>query len=601
MRKLIFIFVITLIATACSQKPVLTTKSASTWAKGAVWYQIFPERFRNGDKSNDPTLDEVPGAKDEPGWRPHPWGSDWFELQPWEKNKSNQFYDVVFNRFYGGDLRGVIDKLPYLKMLGIDAIYFNPLFEAPSSHKYDGSSYHHIDNNFGSDALGDLKRIKDAHETTDPRTWIWTSADSVFLELIAKAHQMNIHIVIDGVFNHTGDAFFAFRDVLQNQQQSTYADWYKIIKWDDPKTPQNEFDFHGWYGVKGLPEFYEDANAFRPAVWDYIFAATKRWLDPNDDGDPSDGIDGWRLDAAEKVEPIFWRKWHAYVKGINPQALVVAELWVPAAEAIQDHRFDAAMNYPFAYTMINFFVDHQKKISAPQAAKKLDALNQIYGAETMPLMWNLIDSHDTDRLASMIINPDFQYDRMRSLRDNPAYQIRKPTEEERAVQKLMVACQMAFVGSPLIYYGDEAGMWGDDDPDDRKPMLWADIPYKNENLHPLQDQTRPNDVNRFDFNLFGFYQKLITLRHHNPVLQTGGFRVRDDLLSEDVLAFERFMESQTILCLFNRSPLNQIVKITSKTGMIDITTGKSILPGNGLITVALPGKFFMFLQTNPSK
>lgn len=599
MRYILFFSLLLLSVISCTKKKAVSSSADMAWARGAVWYQIFPERFRNGDKSNDPTAAEVPGADNEPGWRPHPWGSDWFEVKSWEKKKSANFYDVVFNRFYGGDLRGVINKLPYLKMLGVDALYFNPIFEAPSSHKYDGATYHHIDNNFGGDARGDLRRIAAAEETADPKSWIWTSADSVFLELIGKAHQMRIRIVIDGVFNHTGPTFFAFRDVLKNQQKSPYANWYDVKKWDDPATPQNEFDFHGWWGFKGLPEFYEDSSGFRPAVWDYIFAATRRWMDPNGDGDPSDGIDGWRLDVADQVAPVFWRKWHAHVKSINPNAIVVAELWNPAADAIRDKRFDAAMNYPFAYTMLNFFVDHKKKISAARTAQKLDTLYQIYGSQTMPLMWNLIDSHDTDRLASMILNPDLQFDRMRSLRDNPAYKIRKPTDNERAKQKLLVACQMAFIGSPLIYYGDEAGMWGDDDPDDRKPMLWPDIHYKNESLHPLKGYSRPDDVNRFDFNLFGFYQKMIKLRHENPAIRSGGFRVRKDLLSDDVLAFERFGKGQNILCLFNRSVQSRMVNVAAPAGLLDIETNKTLSPSNGVVPVELPGQMYLFLQINP--
>ncbi len=596
MKKFVIAILIILAVSACVQKKAPGSKNSLSWAKGAVWYQIFPERFRNGDTSNDPTVAEVSGAADEPGWKPHPWGSDWFKLQPWELKKSKRFYDVVFNRFYGGDLRGVINRLSYIKRLGIDAIYFNPLFEAPSTHKYDGSTYHHIDNNFGADAQGDIRRIAAAHETDDPRTWVWSSADSVFLELIKKAHQQGIRIVIDGVFNHTGTEFFAFRDVIKNQQKSIYADWYDIKKWDDPATAQNEFDFHGWWGFKGLPELYEDSSGFRPAVWKYIFAASKRWLDPNGDGDPSDGIDGWRLDVADQVKPVFWRKWRAYVKSINPRAIVVAELWSPGADAIRDKRFDAAMNYPFAYTMLNFFVDQKKKISAALAAQKLDNLYSIYGPNTMPLMWNLIDSHDTDRLASMIINPDLQFDRMRSLRDNPKYLIRKPSENERELQKLIVACQMSFVGSPLIYYGDEAGMWGDDDPDDRKPMLWADIHYDNEKTHPLEGHSRPDDINRFDFNLFGYYQKMIQLRRNYPALKLGEFRIRKDLLSSDVLAFERFTPAQTILCLFNRAGQDQTVDIPSGAELLDIETGKSIQPGDGHVLVALPGHSHIFLQ-----
>lgn len=198
-----------------AQKP--TVDPRLNWAKGAVWYQIFPERFRNGDPANDPTSQEVPGAELEPGWRAHPWTSDWYEMQPWELKRSKDFYAVATTRRYGGDLIGVMQKLDYLKDLGITAIYFNPIFEAESMHKYDGSNYHHIDDNFGPDSAGDKARLAKAQETDDPKTWIWTSADKTFLQLVQEAHKRNIKVVIDGVFNHTGRAFFAFKDILEGK------------------------------------------------------------------------------------------------------------------------------------------------------------------------------------------------------------------------------------------------------------------------------------------------------------------------------------------------------------------------------------------------
>ncbi|HTP12941.1 MAG TPA: alpha-amylase family glycosyl hydrolase, partial [Bacteroidota bacterium] len=143
------------------------------WAKDAVWYQIFPERFRNGDSTNDPTSGEleIPAGRE---WHISPWTTDWYQLQPWEQAHSPDFYSNVFDRRYGGDLQGVMDKLGYLHDLGITAIYFNPLFEAYSLHKYDASCYHHIDNNFGPDASGDLALTTD--ETDEPSTWRWTAA-----------------------------------------------------------------------------------------------------------------------------------------------------------------------------------------------------------------------------------------------------------------------------------------------------------------------------------------------------------------------------------------------------------------------------------------
>ena len=162
----------------------------------------------------------------------------------------------MFDRRYGGDLQGVLDKLDYLSSLGINTIYFNPVFYARSLHKYDGSSFHHVDPYFGPDPVGDLKLM--AQETSDPATWQWTAADKLFLDLLRQAHAREIRIIIDGVFNHTGRDFFAFADLRQRQADSPYRDWYIVQSFDDPATPQNEFRYKGWWGIDTLPEFADD-------------------------------------------------------------------------------------------------------------------------------------------------------------------------------------------------------------------------------------------------------------------------------------------------------------------------------------------------------
>ncbi|RMF66345.1 MAG: alpha-amylase, partial [Calditrichaeota bacterium] len=272
------------------------------WAKRAVWYQIFPERFYNGDPKDDPTLQDILGSwpHDSSGaYQISDWTGDWYRLQPWEGG-AHDFYYHVQRRRYGGDLAGVLKKLDYLENLGITAIYFNPLFEAPSLHKYDGATYHHIDNNFGPAPARDATLVLQ-EKPDDPSTWRWTSADSLFLAVVRACHDRGMKVIIDGVFNHVGLNFWAFRDVVQKQQTSKYRDWFVVKRWDDPNTPENEFDYEGWFGVKELPEFRETADGFVPAVKAYIFHAVRRWMDPDGDGDPSDGIDGWRLDVADMV------------------------------------------------------------------------------------------------------------------------------------------------------------------------------------------------------------------------------------------------------------------------------------------------------------
>ncbi len=596
MKVFWFLIAAGLLLSSCSAKTT-QKKGDLDWASGIVWYQIFPERFCNGNPANDPTAAEVPGADLQPGWQIHPWTSDWYKIQPWELKQSDRFYDVVFTRRYGGDLEGVIKKLDYLKELGINAIYFNPVFEAPSLHKYDGSTYHHIDNNFGPDAMGDLKRLQEAKETEDPSTWIWTKADSMFLKLIQEAHARDIKIVIDGVFNHTGTEFFAFKDIIKNQQKSRYAHWYSITRWDDLQTPENEFDYKGWWGVKSLPELNEDENGIVHGPREYIFNACKRWLDPNGDGDPSDGIDGWRLDVAEEVAKPFWKEWYAMVKQINPSALVVTEIWHDASGWINEQLTDATMNYMFSRAVVAFFIDQKKAISAMEFASRMTDLKTRYGLKHLNLLWSMLDSHDTDRLASMVLNPDRDYDKQAGPRDNPEYDVRKPNALEREIQKLIVAFQMTFAGAPIIYYGDEAGMWGADDPDDRKPMTWPEMKFEPESHHPLPGKSRPVNQNGFDAEIFKFYQRLIQIRHQHPVLQKGDFEFVNISMTKDLVVLKRMLNQQIAYLAFNRSDqeVNLQLKVNENETFKELWQGATVNFVNGKLLIKVPARGFVIL------
>ncbi len=585
--SILFLFIF-LLSCGMENKPSQSklTNANLNWAQGIVWYQIFPERFYNGDSSDDPTAQEVPGSELQPGWRIHPWTSDWYKLQPWEQKQSDKFYDVVFTRRYGGDLIGVINKLDYLKELGIDAIYFNPVFESPSLHKYDGCGYQHIDNNFGPDSKGDLLRVKKAHENENPKTWIWTKADSLFLTLIQKAHARGIRVVIDGVFNHTGTCCFAFQDILKNQQKSRYANWYTILRWDNPNTPQNEFAYKGWWGVKSLPEFKEDSMGIVHGPREYIFNCTRRWMDPNGDGDPSDGIDGWRLDVAEEVAKPFWKEWHALVKSINPGAITVTEIWHDASGWIKENLTDATMNYQFARAVKAFFIDRKKAISAQEMTGRFEEMEKRYGFRTFNSLWSMLDSHDTDRLASMILNPDHPYDHDNSPRNNHNYKVRKPNAQERQIQKQIISFQMTFAGAPILYYGDEAGMWGADDPDDRKPMVWPKMQFQPESHHPLPGNSRPMDSVKFDQNLFVFYKKLIHLRHISPSLQKGKLSFIP-VQNNDVLLFYRKFKNQLALVSFNRAETNRQIRVPAQLlqgrTFIDAFTGQNLKFGKQIL------------------
>jgi cyclomaltodextrinase len=571
--------------------PTFAQAIVPSWAKDAIWYQIFPERFRNADPSNDPTPAELEIPPDRE-WHISPWISDWYKLQPWERAHSPKFYENVFDRRYGGDLQGVIDKLDYLKDLGITAIYFNPLFEAFSLHKYDASSYHHIDNNFGPDSKGDLELIKT--ETDNPSTWHWSASDRLFLKLIQEAHKRGIKVVIDGVFNHSGTRFFAFEDIVKNQKKSRYADWFDVTTWADPSVPGSKFEYKSWWNTQTLPEFKEGKHSFMKPVWDYFFNITRRWMDPNGDGDPSDGIDGWRLDVANEVSHVFWKEWRTLVKSINPNAYIVGELWGDASPWLQGDEFDAVMNYRFARASVRFFVDTNKmKYTPKEFDEELADIRKSYPPDVNYVMQNLLDSHDTDRLLSMIVNPNRNYDDNNGLRNNPNYNINKPPESVHATMELMLLFQMTYLGAPMIYYGDEAGMWGADDPDERKPMVWPDLVYDNEMTHPIPGHTRSNDVVAFDSTIFEFYKKVIEIRKENEALRRGSFQTVPVPGLKNIYAFQRESAGNSVLVVLNNGDKTETVTLPLNTK----ATYRDVMNGNeqfdtidGTLMTTLVGK-----------
>jgi len=511
------------------------------WAKDVVWYQIFPERFANGDPSNDPTrasLDNPERVTAE--WTVMDWESEWFERADWEQAMGGDFQSTLQHRRYGGDLQGVIDKLDYLKALGVNGIYFNPIFYANSLHKYDGNSFHHIDPHFGPDPEGDLALI--AGESSNPRSWQWTAADKLFLKLLQEAKVRGIRVIIDGVWNHTGRDFFAFADIRTHFQKSRYARWYDIIEFDDPRTARNEFDYHGWYGFKSLPEFSNDpsGNNLAPGPKRYVFNASKRWMDPNGDGDPSDGIDGWRLDVAEEVPDGFWREWHAYIREINPDVFTSAEIWGPSADYLERTHFSSAMNYRgFAIPVKGWLIDGS--ITASDFAERLQAERDARSQEAALILQNLVDSHDTQRVASAIRNRNtwdryknadwFDYDDgERVYARTPGYDNGPPTAEGRRIWKMLALFQATYIGAPMIYYGTEVGMWSADDPEDRMPTWW----------------------HRMDGSIHDTYQTVLQLRHKPPALRRGDLTVlatRDDA---QVFAFERRLNGERLVIVLNR-------------------------------------------------
>lgn len=564
------------------------------WAKDAVWYQIFPERFRDGDASNNPTRSSLEWPIVPPEtWRISPWTGDWYARDAWEKSLDREgdldpapaFYKSgVFDRRYGGDLQGVIDKLDYLSDLGINTIYFNPVFYARSMHKYDGNSFHHVDPYFGPDPKGDFA-IMDT-ETADPATWKWTTADKLFLELIKKAHERGIRVVIDGVFNHTGRDFFAFQDLRKNGEKSPYKDWYQVDTFDNPATTRNEFEYRGWWGHKTLPVFAAtpDRQDMAPGPKKYIFDITKRWMDPNGDGDPSDGIDGWRLDVADERPAKFWADWNAHVLKINPEAYTTAEVWSNPLELIEHGDFSACMNYyGFAIPVKGFLVD--RNVPPSRFSQMIDERREALPREIAYAMQNMMDSHDTDRIASMIVNGEgtvygdpnnIEFNHFNSARASKTYKIRKPNDREREIQRLVTLFQMTYVGAPMVYYGTEAGMWGGHDPDVRMPMVWADMKYAPQAIDPRGVPRTPDEV-KFDENLFAFFKSAIAMRRSNPELRSGDYKALGAFDKEQTLVFERRLDGRVLVVAINRSDSPQNVEVEVPRGQEILTAAPKMI------------------------
>ncbi|NTD99290.1 alpha-amylase [Agrobacterium tumefaciens] len=532
------------------------------WSKGIVWYQIFPERFNNGDPANDPKAEDQDGAYPFDTTSPfqiHPWTSDWYELQPYEQQNGKDIYYNLQRRRYGGDLKGVIDKLDYIKSLGVDAIYMTPVFWSPSSHKYDALCYHHVDPTFGPDPKGDIALIE-KENPLDVKTWVWTKADLLALRLIKEVHARNMRIIFDGVFNHMGVNSFAFRDVENNQQASPYADWFSVKSWTDA-AKGTTFDYNGWFGVKTLPEFREDDHGILAGPKQYIFNATKRWMNPRDKG-IKDGIDGWRLDVAYDVGHPFWKDWRKWVRSINPTAYMTAELVYPIDQTrpyLQGDEFDATMNYNFAFIMHDFFIQDKTGSSVTAFDARLRELREAFGNDVALNMQNLMNSHDATRLASAVANPDGikfgdwgNYFNWSQKSNNKNYNARKPTASQIQTQKLIVAFQMLYLGSPMIFYGDEAGIWGGNDPDCRKPMIWEGKKYHAETHNP--DQTR-HEADHVEFNkeLFDWYQKFMALRKKYKSLQLGDYTTIEKNDLQRFYVFSRKYNSEEVLVLVNRS------------------------------------------------
>lgn len=514
------------------------------WAKHAIWYQIMVDRFRDGDPLNNPEyLDGATGRIDVT----HPWISEWYDEKEYERRDGKTFWVwSMYDRLYGGDFQGLIDKLDYIQDLGVTAIYLNPVFEASNSHKYNASSFIHADDGYG--VAGEFAKSYPLEDETDPSTWTFNESDKMLLKLIDEVHARGMRIIFDGVFNHVGDLHPAFQDVKENGEDSKYADWFKIISYDP-------FEYEGWAGFDGLPEFAQANGKYASeSLKTHVWGITERWMDPNGDGDPSDGIDGWRLDVPMELPLSFWADWRKHVKSINPDAYIVGEVWNPAEDWLDGTTMDAVMNYQVPITVNPFFINKEQKITATELDRRLARLRLRYPRNHTYVLQNLFDSHDTDRWVSQIANPDRAYDTENRIQDEGVeYFDERPLPEHYDKLKLMMIFQATYIGAPMIWYGTEVGMFGADDPRTRMPMWWEDLmPYESPD-YIIMDDLREH------------VRSLFHLRNATPELRVGEFATVVTLDDQDVYGYYRYQldSTQAILVLLNNSTSSQSFEVTA--------------------------------------
>ncbi|MAY74031.1 MAG: hypothetical protein CMJ31_04755 [Phycisphaerae bacterium] len=550
------------------------------WAMGRVWYQVFPERFWNGEASNDPrdprvvTLGwtdpwwEVQGREVEAAWLRRQADPRMHGYRP--SGEAGAFSSVVFARRYGGDLQGVVERLDHLERLGVDGLYLCPIFQSRSLHKYDAADHRHVDSSFGGSGEVDTIHRHDARETADPRTWRWTEADRYFVDtLIPEARRRGMRVMLDGVWNHVGMDHWAFRDVMERGRASAYADWFEV-DFDDAGRVSG---WQGWTGRNGdLPEFRQTPEGdLAPAAKAHVFEVTRRWMDPNGDGDPSDGVDGWRLDVAAEVGRRFWADWRALVKSINPEALIIAELWFDGEAYYDGTAFDGQMNYPFAFAV----TDWLEGTTTGEAF--VEALRGVWGerAQVDLVQLNLLASHDTARLGSMLDNPGGDYD---GGADTGAvfrgdYKRGPLLERAKALSVVGAAIQAMAPGAPMIYGGDEFGLAGPDDPSNRQPLIWPDI------ADEVEADRRP------DRAVAAGYARWLGLRSESEaseILRYGDWSVR--AVTSDVVVIERSLSGRRVVAAFNRGTASVSVDRLGLTGRVSPLLGSSrpgTLPGQG--------------------
>lgn len=405
---------------------------APEWVKETVWYQIFPERFDNGDTSNDPDF-----------------------VEPWGTAPTNHNY-------MGGDIQGVINHLDYLADLGISGLYFCPVFHGEANHKYQTLDYMNIDPMFGT--------------------------NEKFKELVDKAHEKGIKIMLDAVFNHCGDNHPYFLDVKENGTESKYYDWFCINE-----TPVKPGTYETFASVSQMPKI----NLENPEAAEYFLEVGRYWIREY-------GIDGWRLDVANEIGHAFWRRFRDEVKDENPDTYIVGEVWHDAHPWLKGDQFDAVMHYPLMNACLDYFVNDS--ISGDEFKSMINHINVNYPRNITENSFNLLDSHDTDRLLTK-------------------------AKGNKTKMKLAYTYLFTHAGSPMIYYGDEVGMAGDNSMHSEAHRACFDW-----------------DQSTWDMDLLNFFKEIIHIRNTHKDLRRSTIDWLDTSV-DGLIAYKK----GNLICFINKS------------------------------------------------
>lgn len=515
--------------------------STPDWAKGAVMYQIFTDRFYNGDKSNDVETNEY-----------YYIGDYSRRVTNWDKYPAN----MGVREFYGGDLQGVMDKLDYLQELGVEVVYFNPLFVSPSNHKYDIQDYDYIDPHYGKivddggevlpDGVTDNSQAtKYKKRTTGLKNL--EASNELFIKLVEELHRRGMKVILDGVFNHCG-SFNKWMDrerIYEGEKDyepgayisadSPYRSYFRFFKEEPENWPYNG-NYDGWWGHDTLPKLnYEDSVKLE----NYILYIGRKWVSP------PYNVDGWRLDVAadlgrsNEYNHDFWKKFRTAVKDANPSALILAEHYGDPSDWLKGDEWDTVMNYDAFMEPITWFLTGMEKHSDEAREELLGNIDNFIGSmahhmsnmltPSLQVAMNELSNHDHSRF---LTRTNHMVGRVEHLGAEAANEY-----VNKAVMREAVVMQMTWVGAPTIYYGDEAGVCGFTDPDNRRTYPWG----------------------REDHELIAFHKEAIRIHKEHPALRTGSLKILSG--EENVLSYARFKGNDRIVIVINNRSERTEVKV----------------------------------------